>query len=352
MRKDLNFAVVGLGMGMHHCGAIAKASGAQLAAVCDQDMDRLNKAKSKFGVRGYESYKALLKDESIDVISLATESGKHAAMGIEAARAGKHLLVEKPVDISPQRIKKLEDVVRETGVKCGCIFQTRFDNCIRLLKEAIDAGKMGRLIGVHGHLPWFREQSYYEGPHGDWKGTWKLDGGGSLMNQGVHTLDVLVHLAGEIDQVAGFYGVFNHEVEAEDQVVAALKFKNGALGTLLTTTCCIPGGEQRIYMYGTEGSFCREAGVLVSYDMGPEDERKRMMDLFSATPKEAALKSDPMALSSDGHIQIVEDLVRAIVEDGEPAIPLSRAKHAVEVATAIYKSGRTGRVISVDSVRR
>jgi predicted dehydrogenase len=105
-------------------------------------------------------------------------------------------------------------------------------------------------------------------------------------------------------------------------------------------------------MYGTEGSFCREGGVLTSYDIGPDDERKRMMDLFSATPKEAALKADPMALSSDGHTLIIEDLVRAVQEDGEPMIPLSQAKHAVEVATAIYKSGRTGRVISVDTVRR
>lgn len=352
MVKDLNFAVVGLGMGVHHCRAIVNAKGAQLAAVCDTDEERLNSTVNRFGCNGYLKYSDLLKDKTIDAVNICTESGTHADFAIAAARAGKHLIVEKPVDITPARIKKLQEVVKQTGVKCGCIFQSRMDNCNRLIKQAIERGKMGRLIGVHATLPWYREDSYYEGPHGSWKGTWKLDGGGSLMNQGIHTIDLIQWLAGPVHSVAGFYGVFNHKIEAEDQTVAILKFENGALGTLYTTTCSIPGKEQRVHIYGTKGSYSRYGGTLEFYEVGTPKERKRMMDLFGERKSNEAVSTDPMAVSADGHMLIVEDLVRAIRTDREPCITLESAKHSVEIACAIFKSGRTGRVVKIADVKK
>lgn len=351
MPKELNFAVIGLGMGMHHCKAIEQAKGARLAAVCDVDPERLERTVKTYGCKGYRSYAALLKDPEIDVVNIVTESGKHAKMGIQAAKAGKHLIVEKPVDITPGRVRRLEEAVAKAGVKCGCIFQSRMENCNILIKKAIEKGEMGRLIGVHAQLPWFRADSYFQGPHGPWRGTWKLDGGGSLMNQGIHTLDLIIFLAGPVHSVAGFYGVFNHTIEAEDQVVAILQFENGALGTLFTTTCCVPDKAQRIFLYGTKGSFSRYGGTLEFYDMGPKKERQRMMDLFGAGPKSDAASRDPMAVSADGHMLIVEDLVKAVRSDREPVIPLSAAKHSVEVACAIYRSARKGREVKISEVR-
>ncbi len=183
MGREVNFAVVGLGMGMHHCKAIRQAKGASLAAVCDIDGDRLKQAVEQFDCKGYRSYSALLKDPRIDVVNIVTESGKHATMGVQAVEAGKHLIMEKPVDVTPARVRKLEEAVKRAGMKCGCIFQSRLENCNRLIRKAIDQGKMGRLIGVHGELPWYRADSYFEGPHGPWRGTWKWDGGGSLMTK-------------------------------------------------------------------------------------------------------------------------------------------------------------------------
>jgi predicted dehydrogenase len=258
--------------------------------------------------------------------------------------------VEKPIDVTPAKIKALEDVVNKTGVKCGCIFQTRLNNCVRMLKKAIDRGDMGKVIGVHAHLPWFRAQSYYSGPHGSWKGTWELDGGGSLMNQGVHTLDLAVHLGGPVKRVAGLFGVFNHDIEAEDQAVAILEYENGALGTFYSTTCCHPDGTQHIFMYGSEGAFSMK-GKLQSYDMGPQEERERMMALFSENPEADRLGSDPMAVSSDGHTLIVQDLVEAVRDDREPIIPIRDAKETVEVAYAIYESGRRGEFVNLSDVR-
>ena len=354
MAKELNFAVVGFGMGNHHCKAIQGAKGARLVAVCDIDPERLDTAVKRYGCKGYKSFARMLKDPEIDVINIATESGKHAKMGIQAAQAGKHLIVEKPVDIKPDRIAALEKAVKKEGIKCGCIFQSRMSNLNIMLRKAIQRGKLGDMIGVHAHLPWYRSDAYYSGPHGSWKGTWNMDGGGSMMNQGIHTVDLAVFLAGRVKAVAGFHGIYNHKIKSEDQVVAILKFENGALGTFYSTTCAIPENAQRVYIYGTKGSFSQHAGNLEFCEVGSEKERKRMMDLFGVREKgkKDAASSDPMAVSADGHMLIVEDLVKAIQNDREPVIPIHEAKHSVEVACAIYESGRTGKVVNVKSVAK
>lgn len=350
MAKELNFAVVGLGMGGHHCIAVRNAKGANLAAICDLDEERLAQRMKEFDVKGYTRYADILKDPSIDAVCIVTESAYHSDLGIKAARAGKHIIMEKPVDITPARIKKFEDAVKAAGVKCGCIFQSRMDNCNKLIKRAIDKGQMGKVIGAHAHLPWFRENSYFEGPHGPWRGTWKIDGGGSMMNQGIHTIDLIQWLAGPVESVCGYIGVFNHKIEAEDQVVAILKFKNGALGTFYSTTCAVPESAQRVYMYGSKGSFSRFGNTLELYEMGSAAERKRMMDLFSGNKDVAAIGKDPMAVSADGHTLIIEDLVKAVKQDREPVIPISSATHAVEIACAIYKAARTRKEVKVSDV--
>ena len=352
MARNLNFAVVGLGMGGHHCYAIGQAKGANLVAVCDLDEERLEKTANQYDVKPYKKYAQLLKDPGIDCVSIAVESGKHADLGIAAARAGKHIVMEKPVDVTPARIKRFQDVVSETGVKAGCIFQYRFDKLNVMLKRALDRGKLGALIGAHAHLPWYRADSYYKGPHGRWKGTWKLDGGGSLTNQGIHTVDIVQWLAGPVHSVCGFYGVFSHDIEAEDQTVAILKFENGALGTLFSTTCAVPEGAQRVYMYGSKGSFSQHAGKLEFYEAGSPKERKRMMDLFGGEAKSDAAAADPMAVAVNGHTLIIEDLVKAVRADRDPAITIESAKHAVEIACAIFKSARTGKEVKISQVRK
>lgn len=352
MPKDVRFAVVGLGMGMHHCKAIADAKGATLAAVCDTDHTRLNDAIAQYGCKGYTRWSDILIAPDIDCINICTESGKHAQFGIQAAKAGKHIIVEKPVDITPAAIKRLRDTVAKANVKAGCIFQSRLDPLNAQFKKAIDKGKLGNLIGVHAILPWWREQSYYEGLHGAWKGTWVLDGGGSLMNQGVHTIDLLQWLAGPVEGVCGFHGAFAHDIEAEDQTVAILRFQSGALGTLTTTTACNPGKEQRIFIYGSKGCFARHAAELEFFDAGTQAERDRMMAAFGKRTSNQGVSSDPMAVSADGHTLTVEDMVQAIRKDRAPLITIDDATHAVEIATAIFKSARTGKVVKVASVRK
>lgn len=352
MAKELNVAVLGLGMGMHHCTAIVNARGARLYAVCDHDEARLNAAVADFGCKSYAQWPALLKDDAVDVICIATESGTHTEFALQAARAGKHLLIEKPLDVTPARIRRMEAGIKKAGVTAGCVFQLRVDPCNAALKKAIDKGTLGRILSVHGSLPWFRADEYYAGAHGSWKGTWKLDGGGSLMNQGIHTLDLLQWFGGPVESVCGYHGVFNHDIEAEDQAVAILKFANGALGTLFTSTCCVPENSQRLQVFGTRGSFSKHAGILEFFEAGTARQREKMLADFGGGAEVDTAGKDPLALASEGHRILIEDLVKAIREGREPMIPVSRGKHAVEIANAIYRSGNTGREVKIAQVRK
>ncbi len=350
MAKAVNFAVVGLGMGSHHCKAIAAAKGARLLAVCDLDESRVRPLAAQYGCKAYRRYRDVLGDPEVDVVNIVTESGYHAAMGVQAVRAGKHLMMEKPIDITPARIGRLESAVAASGLKCGCILQLRLDACNLALKKAIDRGSMGKVLGVHAGLPWFRGAAYYSGPHGTWRGTWKLDGGGSMMNQGIHTIDLMTYFGGPIERVCGFHAVQGHDIEAEDHTVACVRFACGALGTIFTTTCAQPENAQQFHCFGTKGSFRKRGDTLEMYEMGSPKERERMNARFGERVGTGAA-SDPMAISSDGHTLLVEDMSRAVREDRTPMIPLASARHAVDVVHAIYQSGRTGREVRIANGR-
>lgn len=349
MTGEIGFGVVGLGMGKHHCKAVRTAPGARLVAVCDTDAGRLGPAAEEYGCRAYGDFDEMLKDDEIQVVNIATPSGSHAELGLRAAAAGKHLIVEKPADIKAERIDQLLEAGQQHGVRVAGIFQSRFDRLNIHIREAIAAGRLGRLIGVHGHLPWYRKQSYYEGDHGSWKGTWDMDGGGSLMNQGVHTVDLLQWLVGPVEAVMGMFGVFGHQIEAEDQAVALLRFANGAIGTLYTTTCCYPGYSQRVTIYGSEGSVLKDEGALQAWKLLGDEDGKEEKELLAAygVNKEASGAADPLAVSFDGHTQIIVDMIEAVNEGRQPAITLDSARHAVEIINAIYESGRTGREVKV-----
>ncbi|MFH1569597.1 MAG: Gfo/Idh/MocA family oxidoreductase [Gemmatimonadota bacterium] len=348
MSGEIGFAVIGLGMGKHHCKAIANAPGAKLVAVCDVDEQRLAPAAAEYKCAAYTDYRDLLRNDEVQVINVATPSGSHVEIALELVAGGRHLIVEKPADIVVDRIDQLIAAGKKAGVKVGGIFQSRLVPLNIRIRDAIQAGRLGKLIGVHGHLPWYRKQEYYEGPHGSWKGTRSMDGGGSLMNQGVHTVDLLQWLAGPVASVMGMFGVFGHKIEAEDQTVALLRFANGALGTIYTTTCCYPGYDQVVTIYGSAGSITKVEGALNGWKlMGDEGgkEEAQMMGLYGAGAGKGTGAADPMAVGFDGHTEIVADMVKAIREDRAPTITLDSARHAVEIINAIFESGRSGREV-------
>lgn len=349
--REIGFGIVGLGMGAHHAAAIAEAKGAKLVAVCDVDEDRLNRIVERYKVKGYKNYDDLLKDDEVEVINICTPSGMHVDMAIPAVKAGKNIIVEKPVDIKVDKINKLIEVGNKAGVKMGAIFQSRTTPMNKRIKDAIDKGRLGKLIGIHGILPWYRAQSYYQGPHGSWKGTWDMDGGGSLMNQGVHTVDLLQWFGGRVKSVFGAFGVFAHDIEAEDKTVAVLKLENGALGTLTTTTDAYPGLPQILLIHGDKGSIVKEEDELKAWKIQGDREKEEeteMLSLYGSREKRGeSVSSDPMAVGSAGHTGIIEDMVQALKNNREPMITIESAKHAVEIVNAIYESGRIGKEVPI-----
>lgn len=349
--KEIGFGVVGLGMGSYHADAIIKAKGARLVAVCDIDEDRLNREVEKYKVKGYENYEDMLKDPEVEVINICTPSGMHVDMAVPAVKAGKNIIVEKPVDIRVEKIDELIEEGKNAGVKMGAIFQSRTTPLNKRIKDVIEKGRLGKLIGVHAMLPWYRAQSYYQGRHGSWKGTWNMDGGGSLMNQGVHTVDLLQWIAGRVKSVFGAFGVFGHDIEAEDKTAAILKFENGAVGTLTTTTCAYPGLSQIVLIHGDKGTISWGEDQLNSWKIQGEREKEEeaeMLSLYGPREKRGGTTaSDPMAVGSSGHVGLVEDMVQAILENREPMISIESAKHAVEIINAIYESGRTGKEVQI-----
>jgi UDP-N-acetyl-2-amino-2-deoxyglucuronate dehydrogenase len=348
--RPIRFAVVGLGMGYHHCIDLKDTRGAELVAVCDQVPERVERAVQKFGVRGTNRFEEILGDPEIDVVNICTPSGTHSDMTCQALRAGKHVVCEKPPDVTVAKVDAMIACQRETGRKLQVIFQSRFEPLYRRLKEAITSGRLGPLVGVHGAVHWYRAQSYFNCP-GMWKGTWAMDGGGSLSNQGVHTVDLLQWLCGPVAEVYGRFGVFAHEIETEDKTAAVLVFKNGALGTLTTTTAAYPGLETEVMVHGTKGSVVVRDDLAhwriqgESKEAEEQEEREMLAAYGPRKQRDASVASDPFAFATRGHLAQFEDLVAAIRENRDPLNNIASTRHTVEILEAIYQSGRTGKAV-------
>jgi predicted dehydrogenase len=274
-------------------------------------------------------------------------------MTVEALKAGKHVVCEKPPDVTVEAVDRMIAAQKETGKKLMVIFQSRFEPLYRRTHQAIEEGRLGSLIGLHGSVNWWRAQSYFNSP-GMWKGTWKLDGGGSLANQGVHTVDLLQWLGGRVAEVYGKFGCFAHDIETEDKTVAVLTFENGALGTLTTTTAAYPGLGRTIVVHGTNGSIQTEDDKLVRWRVKGEtseaesEEEDAMLASFGAgEKKDASVASDPFAFATRGHLAQFEAMAEAIRNDSTPPNSIEGTRHTVEIMTAIYESSRTNRPVRV-----
>ncbi len=353
--RTIRFAVVGLGMGVQHCRDLRDARGCELVAICDTDPERLEKQRQQFGVKATSSFAEILRDPDVDVVNICTPSGQHAEHTVAALKAGKHVVCEKPPDVTVEAVDRMAAAERETGRKLMVIFQARFQPAFRRLRETLQEGRMGRLIGVHGTVNWYRPQSYFHCP-GMWKGTWQWDGGGSLANQGVHTVDILQWLAGPVVEVYGKFGVFAHDIETEDKTVAVLQFASGALGTLSTTTAAYPGLDRMVMLHGTRGSVVTVDDNVTRWIIQGEskdaeaEEEARMIAAFGPKDRrDTSTASDPFAFATRGHLAQFEAMADAIRNDTPPPSGIETTRHTVEIMQAIYESGRSNRPVRLGS---
>ncbi len=342
----LGYAVVGLGIGMAHADAAYEYEKCKLVAVCDLKPERLEKAKEKYeGIKCYERFDELLCNKEVDVISICLPSGMHAEFACRAMEAGKHVLVEKPIDISVDAAEKICECAKRTGMKAGVIHQNRNNAVMKPIKEAIESGRLGRLVLGTFAVKWFREQRYYDN---GWHGTWNMDGGGSLMNQAIHTVDLMQWLMGDVTSVNSRMGIFEHKIETEDLTASVVTFKSGAIATFVSTTCAYPGISTEISVYGTDGTIEADADVLKTWKLrssdDEEEEEAQMLEKFGSGNR-GAVSMDPHLVC--GHASMVEDMVDAVLEDRDPQILPEEAIKSVRIANAIYESARTGQTITL-----
>lgn len=352
--SKLRFGIIGCGsIGPTHAAALRQIENVELVAVADIIDARARDVARKFSVpRVYQSAEDLIADPQIQAVSLCTPSGLHADAAVKALRAGKHVVVEKPMDVSLEACDRMIDASRQTGKKLTVISQHRFDHATSVVKSFISEGRLGKIILADASVKWWRTQQYYDS--GDWRGTWKLDGGGALMNQGVHTLDLLLWLAGDVKEVCAQARTAAHErIEVEDLVSAMLTFANGAIGSITATTAAFDGLPARIDICGTEGTAIIEGDRLKMLTLKSGEhytsESAASHAISVARGGTASVKNDAAdressaevgAVWGDAHKAQLEDFVNAIRDDRSPLITPESARQSVATILAIYESAK------------
>ena len=341
------FGIIGCGMiAEFHARAIAEIPGAQLVAAFSRSAENGAKvaALSTGECRVYDDLDAMLAHPGVTIACVCTPSGAHLDPSIAAAKAGKHVVVEKPLEVTVPRCDAIINACDEAGVRLCAIFPSRFSPANVALKWAIDSGRFGRLTLGDTYVKWWRTQEYYDS--GKWRGTWDLDGGGALMNQAIHNVDLLQWLMGEVDSVQALTATLVHErIEVEDAAVAAVRFKNGALGVIEATTGAFPGLLKRTEIHGENGSARVEQDDVTLWSFREEKpEDAGMLKIQGASSGGGA---DPKAIGHAGHREQLADFVRAI-ESGTPALVDGReGRKAVEIIRAIYRSNRLGTAVKL-----
>ncbi len=337
MANRVRFGIIGTGMiGSFHAQIMQSVESVELKAVADVVPERAQKVASDYGIDWYGSAAELLARDDIDAVSICTPSGLHAEHGMLAARAGKHVLTEKPMDVYVEKIDELVRVCKESHVTLGGIFQNRFPKAIRQVKAAIEAGYLGDIVFANASCLWLRLQAYYDS--GEWRGTWALDGG-VLSNQGIHTIDRMVWLVGMQPEVASAYcPTLGRDMEAEDLGVALLKFPNGAGGVVQGTTLANPGLSTVVTICGTKGSVVIEDNAVTVFqaDGAPEG----LVEVASQSTGGAA--ADPSAIWGGAHAANIDEFARAILEGREPTVNAAEARKAVLLLNDIYRAAGVG----------
>lgn len=340
-----------LGVGIIGCGAISKMHieafennpHTQIRGVASKSEESAKKAGERLSVPWYTDYRELLEREDIQLISVCTPSGLHMETVLYAAERGIHAIVEKPLEISTERIDCMVEACKRNHVLLGSIFNNRYTDAHRFLKRAVDAGRLGTMLNVNGSVRWYRKPSYYA--DSSWRGTWALDGGGALMNQSIHYVDLLLWLAGEAESVSAYTGTLLHKsIETEDTAALCVRFRCGALGTFVGTTSSYPGYPAELQLTGTRGSVTVTDGAITAWNFLDEDpldeEAKMLMATGTAANNRAA---DPMAFAAQNHCREIDAFVDAILQGWSAPIDGAEARKSVAFIETVYRSAKSGK---------
>ncbi|MBN2022836.1 MAG: Gfo/Idh/MocA family oxidoreductase [Pirellulales bacterium] len=343
---SIGLGIIGCGMiADFHAKAIADVPGAKLVACYDKIPAAADRLAHATGCRAYYDLDAMLRDPKIHAVTIGTPSGAHMEPAVAAARAGKHVIVEKPLEITLRRCDKIIAECDKAGVVLSTIFPSRFHQTSVEFKKAIDKGRFGRLTAGDAYVKWYRTQAYYDS--GAWRGTWEFDGGGALMNQAIHSVDLLLWFMGPVEEVRAQTALLAHErIAVEDHAVAALRFANGALGVIEASTAVYPGFLKRIEIHGTAGSAVMEEEDFVKWEFAKKKPQDKAVHAKMAKRRGGGGgAADPAAIGHHGHARQFKNVIAAINKGVKPLIDGPEGRRSVEVILATYKAAETGRAV-------
>jgi len=344
----VGFALVGTGMaGGFHAPELRHVRGAELVAVCSRNEERVRAFAAEHGVaHWFTDYRELLKLDQVDVVNVNVPTGLHAELTLAASEAGKHVLVEKPLEINLTRADKMIRVCRKNRTKLGVIFQMRFGRVAAQLKEAVGSGALGRVFLADAVDKSSRTAAYYGSA--EWRGTKALEGGGCLMTQSIHIIDLLQYVVGPVRSVVGRVATQVHAIEVEDTATALVKFENGAMGVIEATTSIKPALKSRLEIHGERGSIVANAQydqiLFWNVDGGQAG--------IEVTPRvELGDIDDPWSYPQTRHRLQFQDMVDAIREDRDPVLTGEDARESLAIVMAIYESSRTGKEVFLEELK-
>ena len=341
MSPKVRFGIIGAGMiARFHAEALKKTANAELAAVCDLRMEAAEKLAAEFNCRAC-TLEEMLKDPEIRAVTIATPSGMHCDAVLPAAQAQKHILCEKPLEVTPEKVARMLEVCRKNHVHLVPVFQTRFARPVQLIRQAMQAGRFGNMLFASARVHWYRTDEYYAS---SWRGTWAIDGGGALINQAIHTVDQLLYINGLPSTVHAMAATRTHNIEAEDNLCAVLRYANGSFGTIEASTSCKPGFPRRLEFTGCTGSAIMEEDKLIRWEFEtpcPGDEE--IIAERTDAGNNAAGGSAPENILCDGHAIQISDLAEAILTGRAPGIRTSEGENTMKFIFGIYESVRSGK---------
>ena len=339
----MKFGIIGAGMiGHFHAKAITAMNGGSLHSVFDLRGEAAEKLATEYGARAFSDMDSFLADPELEIVTIGTPSGAHLEPALAALNAGKHVICEKPLEITTERIDILMAAAAANGRTLAAVLNRRFHPGMDAFKKAADEGRFGILTSASAYVKWYRDQAYYDSA--GWRGTWALDGGGALMNQSIHTVDALLHLAGPARSVQANAACLAHErIEVEDMLVAIVEFQNGARGVIECSTCTWSkdGHPARVQLAGTDGSVFLADESFELWDFREERPEDAEIRRTLMKGQEAGLgANDPKAINFYQHQRNFEEVVNAIHEGREPSTSAAEARKSVALITAIYESAR------------
>lgn len=349
MEKTYGFGIIGAGMiASVHARALREIPGTTLVGVYSTTAQKREAFAAKENCRAFNRLEEMLADPAIDIVCICTPSGAHQDPALACIAAGKHCLIEKPLEVTLEKCDRIIAAAEEKGVKVAVVFPSRFYEQAMLLKEAVDTSRFGTIVLGDAYVKWHRSEAYYKS--NPWRGTWELDGGGALMNQGIHSVDLLQWYMGPVKKVQAFRANRKHKgIAVEDTVVASLEFENGALGNITCSTAIFPGELKRIEINGTAGTAVLQESNLVRWEL---QEMTAADEAIREQSKQSGLShgggaSNPADISFKGHQLQIEDLIHAINTNGTPLVDGREGRKAVEIVLAVYRSAATGQPVEL-----